>query len=294
MGLVGSAIVTAFPKEFSKERIDFTYEDTRIRHEQFEVMRNRLSEMLKDDCLQRKLSIVWSAGKAGFSANEQETEKEMNVFRNVLAFANECAESNPQCQCSFHLISSAGGLFEGQTHVLSTSAPSPQRPYGVLKLAEEEQLLSSPECLRKSIYRLGTVYGYIRKGCRFGLITTLIYNGICQRVSHIYGYFTTLRDYVWNGDVGKYIAGAITAEAPESETTVVHLVSGKPSSIYEIKSAVEVMLDKKIYIAFGGKTENSRNIAFSKTVLPDNWQPVDLHTAIRLIYDDWKQRGGVL
>jgi UDP-glucose 4-epimerase len=40
----------------------------------------------------------------------------------------------------FHMMSSAGGLFESQTHCSEHSIPRPLRPYGTGKLMQERAL----------------------------------------------------------------------------------------------------------------------------------------------------------
>ena len=47
----------------------------------------------------------------------------------------------------FFLVSSAGGLFEGQRNVGDRSQPSPMRPYGFLKLRQEKLLQDAPPAL---------------------------------------------------------------------------------------------------------------------------------------------------
>jgi hypothetical protein len=74
----------------------------------------------------------------------------------------------------------------------------------------------------------------------------------------------------------------------------VHLVSGKPSSIYEIKRIVEDMLNKKIYVAFQSAYDNSSDITFSTEILPNDWHPIDIRTAARKVYSAWRVCGGVV
>lgn len=291
-GLIGSSIIGALSRQFERETITFTYDYPEEHSTQLGEIIRRISLLSTDT--QSDLYVIWSAGKVGFSATERDAESELAIYRIILDFACFCAELYPIKSCSFYCISSAGGLFEGQKLVTPLSKPNPRRPYGRLKMTEEDLLLCSPMRIRKKIYRLSTVYGPVKKGYRLGLISTLIYNGICHNVSHIVGNSASLRDYIWNGDIGRYIARDLEDDFRKHNDVIVHLASGKPSSIDEIKQIIEKILDKKIYIAFSYANENSSDITFSKMILPECWNPVDIKTAAQSIYNDWKKGGGIL
>lgn len=226
-----------------------------------------------------RLSIVWSAGRAGFSATEDDAAAELARYREVLDLAGELAGRFAGARTAFHLVSSAGGLFEGSVSVDPRSAPSPRRPYGRLKARQEDLLLASRAPMAKVVYRLGSVYGPPRAG-RMGLIPTLLDNGIHGRVSSIYGHLTTLRDYVSSEDVGRFIAAQIDAEPP-AEPAFHTLVSGRPASIFEIKQCVEKALGKRIYLSLRFDPVNERHITFSGQLRPTGWRVTDLEVGIR-------------
>src|SRR5256885_1733395 len=81
-----------------------------------------------------------------------------------------------------------GGLFEGQRHIERDSVPEPRRPYGELKLRQEQLLASSSAPLVRCVYRLTSVYGHAHTRRRQGLIPTLVVNGLRHRVSTIVGW----------------------------------------------------------------------------------------------------------
>lgn len=289
-GLVGSSIATALPDFYAREQHAFTYDDSRQQPVEFAAIGDRIGQLCRT--APGDVDVVWAAGKAGFTASESDVDNELAIYKRVLAFTCIRAEQFPEIKVSFHCISSAGGLFEDQKRVTITSKPLPMRPYGRLKLLQETALLAASDRIRKRIYRLSTAYGHIERGHRFGLISTLIYNGVRHQVSQIYGDMNTLRDYVWSGDVGEYIAREIARDV-DSDRAIAHLVSGKPSSIYEIKRIVEDILKKHIYIAFRNQGENKSDITFSEHLLPDDWHPVAIQTAARSIYQTWEIGGGV-
>ena len=71
------------------------------------------------------------------------------------------------------MISSAGGLFEGQTFCDARSAPTPQRPYGEGKLNQEQLAWGRKGDAKIHIFRPSSVYGVSPSG-RIGLVTALI------------------------------------------------------------------------------------------------------------------------
>jgi UDP-glucose 4-epimerase len=294
-GLIGSAVLGALCARggLKNEAMVFSYAERERHAGQLTEIGRRISR-LRADGVAGSVSVVWCAGKAGFMTSADQAGAELSLFGRIIDFTEKLASSSTALAVTFHMVSSAGGVFEGQKHITSRSLPSPQRPYGRLKLAQERLLLSSSRSIGKKIYRLSSVYGPIRKEHRMGLVPALIYNGARHRVSQIFGTLDTLRDYIWCGDVGAYIARSIETEKHGRAARLVHLASGKPSSIHEIKRIVEDMLNKKIYVAFQTTYDNSDDITFSTEILPHDWHPIDIRTAARSVYNAWKERGGVI
>lgn len=236
-----------------------------------------------------RMHFLWCAGKAGFAATESEAAVELASFQNVLDLAIRLVRPRHGPRVAMTLVSSAGGLFEGQQAVDAHSRPSARRPYGALKLAQECHLRACTAPLIKQIYRPTSVYGYARGTQRRGLIPMLIANALQQRVTRIVGRPSTLRDFVWMDDVAMFLARRILADPHADETAVIG--SGKPSSIFEIQQTIERMLDRKLYLSYAHDPSNSENITFSKSALPSDWQPSDLTTTVWHIYSDALQGG---
>jgi nucleoside-diphosphate-sugar epimerase len=225
-----------------------------------------------------RIDFVWSAGKGGFGMSQSDTLPEMDSFSKVVEIAIAVFRENPSCLVRFHMLSSAGGLYEGQRNVNTTSLPDPRRPYGFLKLAQEK-ILGDCAGLIQFIYRPTSVYGFAGLNHRLGLIPTLLRNGSKNKVSTIFGTPETLRDYLWADDVGAFIAGIIAAKTSCSGRFV--LASGKPSALFEIFNHIEKILNKKLfchYIQNGGNAEHN---TFSLRARPVGWNPLDLETGIR-------------
>ncbi len=238
-----------------------------------------------------QLDILWCAGKCGFNASEQQTHAELETFRKISLFTSTLSANHPHKTIRFHLISSAGGLFEGQKEVNFSNPPVPYRPYGILKLCQENIVLSMPNAIQKIIYRPSSVYGPIQKLGRLGLIPALILNGLSKKVTYISGNLTTLRDYIFVSDVGRFIVSKVLFSDKLENLSIFFIVSGKPTSILEIKKHIEKKLNRKIYLNFNYTATNDRNITFHQNVLPYKGGIVDLATGINIVYHTWKSYG---
>jgi len=231
-----------------------------------------------------RIDFVWSAGKGGFFMREIEARSELSSFLDVLAITDHVCASYPKYLVRFHMLSSAGGLFEGQRNVKLNSIPCVKRPYGAMKL-EQEHLLTSKNTMIQFIYRPSSVYGFAGLSHRLGLIPTLLWNGLNNKLSSIFGTPDTLRDFVWAQDIGEFISNIILSQITISNCFI--LASGKPSSLFEILKRVENILNKKIYYHFtnDGRTNVEHN-TFSFETYPSGWLPLDLETGIHRMYKD--------
>jgi UDP-glucose 4-epimerase len=232
------------------------------------------------------VSIVWSAGRASFSSTAEEVDRERESFRSVLAMSQRVANQLRSGKAHFVLLSSAGGLFEGQRIVGAASTPSPRRPYGILKWDEERLLEAASPALTKSILRLSSVFGRVRSGHRSGLIPTLVANGIRRRVSSIVGNMSTLRDFIWADDVAEFVARRILESPDRRDVSKAILASSRPASILEVRKMVEDRLGYSIYVACARDGGNRDDITFSSSSRPPNWSPSDLKTSVSAVYRD--------
>ena len=239
------------------------------------------------------ISVVWSAGKSGFGAGPQETANELISYKGVLGIVQRVLKEFPFITCLFHLVSSAGGLFEGARIVSSGTHPKPMRHYGNLKLTQEQILKQCESIPFKHIYRPTSVYGYYGEGKRMGLISALVLGGIQNRVSTIYGTMNTLRDYVFSRDIAVYIARKLFARQDQDGPIIHHLATGKPSSVFEIQQIIERSLGKKLLLQFQSDDDikNISDVSIHPDLLPDDWVSVDIRTGIgylteRMIAED--------
>ena len=229
-----------------------------------------------------RLSVVWAAGGAGFQSPEAAHLLELEHFKKVLSLGERLAHPKARGETRFFLVSSAGGLFEGQRNVGPTCPPVPLRAYGTFKLLQEEALERAGGFHASFVYRPSTVYGHSPKG-RVGLVSALLLNGIRHRVSTISGSATTLRDFVFNGDVGRFIAAEILAPSEKVGLTRRFLVSGKPSSILEISRIAEDLLGRRLYLAYHLGPQNALHNSYSPAAVARGWRSTSLREGMQAV-----------
>lgn len=288
-GLIGRSIVFALPKYTifsSKNELPYSWTDFKQQQKDKELIVKYLLNWKKNKNNKiLRINFIWSAGKGGFNASEQELESELISFINTVNFSEKIQSLFPTSQSFFHMLSSAGGLFEGQCNINNSNIPNPKRPYGHIKLKQECYLLEKNLNIQKFIYRPSSVYGFAGHSSRIGLIPTLIQNAIQYKVSPIYGGMHTLRDYIIANDVGNFIAKK-TIYPIFNEKKLFILATGKPSTILEIIRKIESIFGRKFYVRYEASNINSANNTYSPQVLPDLFEPTSLEYGIRKTYMD--------
>jgi len=279
VGLIGLPIARFLQQMgFIVEQLDLCWDDYELQAHQLEGLQQRVKEVIQDSRIDQ-LSIIWSAGRAGFDSSEEQTDRELISFLAVLDMVEVLTESYSDMSVDFHMLSSVGGLFEGQRQIDSTSSPKPLRPYGLLKMRQEDALFARGSIEKKFVYRLTSVFGIGPLGTRHGLVSTLLRNTSDRQVTHIVGRMSSLRDFIWNADVARYIALRLRYLQSNAET-IQTLASGKPSSIQEVIRIVESATGKRGYLRFVSELTNELDITVSPSLSPEGWFPTGLKTAI--------------
>jgi len=281
LGMIGSAIRdTLLGFEYHLEaKIDFDWED--IEH------MGRAFRLIETSCLMYspppdRVSIVWSAGKGGFHSTEDELSRENIPFMDTVSFVSKLKNSLNSTRLDFHYISSAGGLFEGQRVITDKSIPAPIRPYGRLKMEQELVLRSTFGKNEIAFYRPSSVYGPMKQKTQQGLINNLVTNGRNSRVTVLDAHVMSLRDYVFSGDIGNFVAKRIRSGITGANSNPVHfLVSSRCSSIFEVVHKIERTLNLNLQFRYDESFGNNSNITFSDSVLPHGWSPSTLDVGIR-------------
>ena len=227
------------------------------------------------------VSVIWSAGTCGFHSTEDDVAEELASFGTVLQLFRELREALPGLEADFHLVSSAGGLFEGQRVIGASSQTTPRRPYGRLKQQQETLARQQVGTGRLLIYRPSSVYGPMEQDAHRGLINNLVKNARNGRFTVLDAQVMSLRDYVYAGDIGQYIARQVCEGGAGSGNDVRFLVSGRCSPIFEVVRKIQRLLHTNVYYRLDAGFGNHGHITFNPDVMPADWRPVTLDYGIR-------------
>lgn len=147
---------------------------------------------------------------------------------------------------------SSGGTVYGNplTNPVTEETPaSPICSYGIIKFAIENYLgLASRKWgLKATILRPSNVYGERQQlNTGQGLISTVIYNALCDKPLEIYGEGNAIRDFVYVRDVANLVVKTVGSD----ETGVYNVGSGRGMKVIETVNLVEKHLSfyvEKIY-----------------------------------------------
>lgn len=277
-GLVGTAVLNQLLYQYSLTR-SFQIEWNAIEKQKVQIQEFILGNLNSD----KNIWIIWTAGKAGFSASTTDIENEWEIFVYLNEVIKSVIDSNKQV--NYVLISSAGGLFEGKTSVTNQTPINIKRPYSQLKHNQEQYIINEHWINAKFLVRLSSVYTTENLSGRMGLIPVLMYNGINNIVSKIYGSNTTLRDYILDIDIGRFIKKLTINSESENVVKFFHLVEGRPRSIQEIVSLIERIIGKKMYLQFSNDLKNSDHITFAPSMKAKGFETSELDTNLRKLYN---------
>lgn len=282
LGMIGHAIADALHGLGFQRRVDvhFPWDDAEMRLR----AGNRIEAACHQMACERgtQLSVVWSAGKSGFTSDFTELNRENDAFEDTLNLIERLRGLLRAQSLKVHYISSAGGLFEGQQVVGHSSRPAPLRAYGEMKIHQERRLAKRLAGTEKVIYRPSSVYGPHSRNHRHGLINHLVSNGRRARVTVLDAHVMALRDYVFSGDIGQYVARRIHFGSDCVDDPRAHfLVSSRCASIFEVVGKIERVLNLKLPIRYDENFGNHRNITFRESVQPVGWHPSSLEVGIR-------------
>jgi UDP-glucose 4-epimerase len=280
-GLIGSAVVRAIIQEGvgNATALPFSWKDVDRREDDLASLRETMLKTMVGSV--RHVEVAWTAGRASFAAGWAEVEAELAAFESVVHFCLLLRDTFPFARHRFHMMSSAGGIFEGQRFVGEQALPSPCRPYGHLKLEQEQRATRLPACIVPFIYRPSSVYGLGKFGGRAGLIATLIKNAKQYSPSHIVGRLDTIRDYVLVNDIGKFVAQRMNKAAKQPERFL--LASGRPTAMSEVLGIVGKVIGRPLYLKIDTAPSNASHFSYRKSALPGSWFPTDLETGIKQV-----------
>ena len=288
-GLVGSAVLAALRQERPFDERDFPLRWDLLASEELAAVERGISEALAA-ARGTPCQVVWAAGATGFSASEAEIDAELASFRSVTGSIARVLSAECDAPAGFVLLSSAGGLFEGQRVVRRESAPSPRSPYARLK-ARQEGIANAPGVpWNPRILRASSVYGPIRPGHRLGLVPTLIANGLRQQPTRITARMDTLRDFVWVGDVARHVVRLVLDDTAAAASEPQILASARPVSLAEVQELVSSILGRRIYVSYAAR-DNDVDITFHPDAVAPGFVASELRGNATRVYHDALERG---
>jgi UDP-glucose 4-epimerase len=201
-----------------------------------------------------------------------------DVSDNILGSLHlfEILKNNQECKLIF---ASSGGAVYGipkSVPIGETHETNPVSPYGVSKLAIEKYLFSfhAQHNLDYQILRLSNPYGPEQLNLRGqGLIPTIIECGLTGQALTIWGDGTTERDYLFIDDA---VDAFVKALAYKGSERVFNIGSGKGTSILNLISQIEDLLNKNVNLNFepsrpSDPLVNVLEVALAKQIL--GWVP---------------------
>lgn len=214
-------------------------------------------------------AIYWAAGAATVSSSQQECSIELEAFKGFLEQVRQHLNLD---QGTFALMSSAGGIYAGSREPLihSQSAPSPETPYGHLKLAMESATRELQSSGAKVInFRITNLYGpRVNRTKAQGLIHHAVRSALTKEPLTVYVPLGTLRDYVYVHDAADVvIQRTLSPEAPSGTEL---LGSGLPTSVAGLVSEVQRVTHRRVpYCVSQARQGQPGSMVFSPSLRAD-------------------------
>ncbi|MFC3173958.1 NAD-dependent epimerase/dehydratase family protein [Novosphingobium bradum] len=289
-GLIGSAIARALGRAGFQVRGDHPYDwhNATKRSQELASVTSALSRISPGGEESGRIDLVWAAGTSGFGSSLEEMDAETALVTELALVCRQLGSPPEAPRIAFHLVSSGGGLFEGMAPTGRTTEPRPLRAYGNGKLAQERLASALADTIAAvRIYRPASVYGFA-PGARRGLIAALIANALTGRPTTITATPATLRDYVLSDDIGAFIAAEIDRDEDGLAT---HLLgTGKPSTMHEVLTTIEDLLQKPVLRSFDPHPSNGLNFSYARSALPCGFYAAPLALGIERTYARMKHQ----
>ncbi len=225
--------------------------------------------------------VIWSAGKTDFLSNKQDTMKEFSMFRHCLRSTSTLLIEQYGVQPDLFLMGSAGGLHAGQQYVEDPLHLLAINEYGRQKLREEEFVREAGLFGRVSIFRISTVYTDSARHAHRGIVSTLLINGVRGATTQLYGRPGTLRDYVYAGDLARFVVDQIFHMF--SAPVVQYVVSTRPISIFQLQAIAERILRRRLYVTYQTDQRNMASVFFAPSMKPSGLYVSDIGTQMTVL-----------
>jgi nucleoside-diphosphate-sugar epimerase len=276
VGLIGGSIKDLLLRRFTCEVVfcDFCWDPTLDQQLNFDLITEHFQHMAKTS----RIHFVYSAGKSGM-LSENVYSQEIDSFLQVVNIVKLSAQFVGSGRITFHLLSSAGGLFEGQLNVDENSIPNPLSQYGQIKLKQENVIKNCVGQFNVVIYRPSSVYGY-RSKSRLGLVSTILTRANKNLGFEVFASKDSIRDYVFIDDISNFIVNHFIQVDNIDVYKEFFLVSGKPTSIGEMLDILNRIYNKKLYYYYKVNKQNTLNMSFRKTLIPDGFLVTSLFEGV--------------
>jgi UDP-glucose 4-epimerase len=189
--------------------------------------------------------VVYAAGGLLPEASEKDPERDAELTLAPLRATLDALESRRGARLTYV---SSGGTVYGDPERLPVPETAPTHPrgaYGRLHLACEEEIARrrSERGLQARILRCATVYGeYQRPDRGQGAVVTFLHRIEHGEKIRLFGGESTIRDYVYAGDVAGAIADLLgRADAPP----ILNVGSGRGTSLLELLRLAERQVGRK-------------------------------------------------
>ena len=232
--------------------------------------------------------VVYCAGGLLPVQSEQDPERDSILTLRPLRGLLASLRKRPEVTLTYI---SSGGTVYGQPDRLPVGENAPTDPvgsYGKLHLACEEEIVRHcrEHGLGARIVRCSTVYGeHQLPGRGQGAVVTFLDRIARGLPIDLYGGGTTIRDYVYAGDVARALAELI--ECDESASPV-NLGSGARTSLLELVGLVETQLGRKADVRVHPERGFDVHEIVLDTALLESmieFQPTTLERGIALTHD---------
>lgn len=192
--------------------------------------------------------VIFAAGGVLPPASEEAPDLETRLTIPPVRSVLEALRSRPGVALTYL---SSGGTVYGEPERIPVDEDAPTRPlgaYGRLHLACEQEVLRhrKENSLRARILRCSTVYGeHQRPGRGQGAIVTFLH-----RIEHgesvdLYGDGTTIRDYIYAGDVARIVVALLDRD---DGAPIVNVGAGEGTSLLEVLCLAEQQVGRRAQI----------------------------------------------
>jgi UDP-glucose 4-epimerase len=189
--------------------------------------------------------VVYTAGGLLPAASEEDPERDAALTLRPLRAVLEALRARPDTRLAYI---SSGGTVYGQPDSLPVPETAPARPvgsYGHLHLLCEEEIERhrAEHGLPARILRCATVYGEHQRPDRGqGAVVTFLHRIERGEKIRLFGGESTIRDYVYGGDVAGVVADLLgRADAPG----ILNVGSGEGTSLLELLRLAERQVGRK-------------------------------------------------